>query len=174
MTLPIIAKFNLALNLHTELGWTDLVRHATTRSPAVIGHLLHHRDFLPICEDPVTILESWQPILGYCVHFIRQRQALATVEWVVTDGIFNQVIPMPAPDAGTGSAPDSGCLALMRHVFGLARAACQSACPGAPFPLIPQAHGLPAAVILHRFGNGEALIVPYAAALQALTHREQL
>ncbi len=169
-----LACFPLSFRLHSELGWTDLVRHATTRNPEIIGYLVAHPEILPRCDDPYTLLESWWPLSNICVYFIRRRNDSAVAEWVITDGVFSQILPAlrSAKRSAMNAAPRFE--GMLGDLLDTARRAWAAAEPGKPFPLLPGPSGLPDAAIVHRYELSEAFITPFTATMEVLESKELL
>ncbi len=174
MNTPPLAKFRLTARLHIELGWVDHVRWAATRNPKVIGYLLQNPEILPRCEDPHTLLESWWPLGNLCVYFIRYPKESSVAEWVITDGVFNQILPAQRMIKCAGRCDEPLFGGMLGDVFAIARNAWSAAQPGQPFPLLPGPSGLPDAVILHRYEVNEAIIAPYNATMDVLASKELL
>lgn len=169
-----LARFRLTTRLHAELGWIEHVRHATTRNPEVIGHLLAHPEILPRCDDPYTLLEGWWPLGNLCVYIIRHHKGSGRAEWVITDGVFNQIHPARRMIKRPGACDEPHFDGMLGDVLAIARREWSVAHPGQPFPLFPGPSGLPDAVILHRYEFNEAFIAPYGATMDVLSSKEPL
>jgi hypothetical protein len=169
-----LARFSLSHRIHTEFGWTELVRHFTTRNRDVIGYLVAHPEILPRCDDPHTLLESWWPLGNLTVYFIRRRDGNTLAEWVTTDGVFSQTLPALRSGKRAGPNDEPQFAGMLSDVLDIARKAWEAAEPGKPFPLLPGPSGLPEAVILHRYELNEAFISPYAATMAVLESKELL
>ena len=172
-SIPLV-RFHLSPRLHIEFGWTDLVRHAATRNPEVVGYLLEHPEILPPCDDPYTLFESWWPLDNLCVYIIRRRKGSSLAEWVITDGVFNQILPARRMIVRPGLVSEPQFEGLLGDVLSTARCAWTASNPGKPLPLLPGETGLPEAVILHRYKLSEAYIAPYAATMEVLMSKEPL
>ena len=169
-----LARFRLTTRLHVELGWTDLVRHATTRNPDVIGYLLSNWDVLPRCDDPYTLFEGWRPLGNLCVYIIRQTDGNPHAEWVITDGVFNQILPADGVTKRPGGGDEPHFTGLLGDVLAAARTAWHEVQPGTPFPMLPGPSGLPEAAILHRYEQNEAFIADFGATMTLLSSKEAL
>ncbi len=169
-----LAKFRLTTRLHTELGWADHVRHATTRNPQVIEYLMAHPEILPRCDDPCTLFEGWSPLGNICVYFVRWPKGCTYPEWVISDGVFNVILPASRMIKRPGACDEPYFDGMLGQTLAAARKAWVAAHPGETFPLLPGPTGLPEAAIIHRYESSEAFIAPYQATLDVLASKEHL